>query len=72
MKTRYRVVGSQPINVASGYYVCGDLAVLTPDEAVHLQRAGAVTPHEDAPASAGRSHSRNDGRAASTPAEGEE
>lgn len=63
----YRVVGSHPINVASGYYVCGEVAVLTPDEATYLQRAGAVTPIEEPPASAGDPDSHTTAGLPSTP-----
>lgn len=45
----YRAVGSHPIRVASGDFAPGDCGiVLTDAEAVHLQRAGAVEPDQDA------------------------
>lgn len=71
MNHRYQVVGSHPINVASGYYVCGEVATLTPDEATTLQRAGAVTPIEDPPASVGGPRSRAEARAADAVVESE-
>lgn len=64
---RYRVVGSQPINVCSGYYVKGEIATLTEDEARNLQRAGAVEPIGDVPASAARPRSRTTAGLPSTP-----
>jgi len=69
---RYRVVGSQPINVAAGYFVKGEVAELSPDEARLLQCAGAVDPIEDAPASAGRSHSRTTAKGLPSTPESEE
>ena len=65
--TTYRVVGSQPINVQAGYFCKGEVAVLTDDEATLLQCAGAVEQIPDAPASAGRSHTRTTAGLPSTP-----
>lgn len=67
MNDRYLVVGSHAINVTAGYFLPGTVATLTVDEAVNLQRAGAVTPLEDVPASAARPRSRTTAGLPETP-----
>lgn len=62
MKT-FRVVGSHPINVSSGYHVPGTTGVeLTDIEAEALLRSGAVEREEEAgPAPRRRSKPSSDG-----------
>jgi hypothetical protein len=58
MSARFVVSGTQAIEVAAGRYVPGEIVTLTPHESSFLQRAGAVSPLEEGPASAGLPHSR--------------